>query len=48
MYQLYFEENKKAWNKRTAVHKDSDFYDLASFKTGKSSLNKLNWKKLEM
>lgn len=40
-YQSYFEENRQSWNKRTAVHKDSSFYDLASFKKGKSSLNKI-------
>jgi len=40
-YQSYFEENKISWNKRTAVHKDSAFYDLASFKKGASSLNKI-------
>jgi SAM-dependent methyltransferase len=26
------------WNKRTAVHKDSSFYDLAGFKTGINAL----------
>jgi hypothetical protein len=36
-----FEANKDAWNKRTGVHKDSAFYDVASFKAGKSSLNKI-------
>ncbi len=41
IYQSYFEENKQSWNKRTAVHKDSAFYDLDSFKKGKSSLNKI-------
>jgi 2-polyprenyl-3-methyl-5-hydroxy-6-metoxy-1,4-benzoquinol methylase len=41
IYQSYFEENKKSWNKRTAVHKDSAFYDLEAFKKGKSSLNKI-------
>lgn len=41
IYQSFFEENKISWNKRTVVHKDSDFYDLASFKKGKSSLNKI-------
>ena len=46
MYQSYFEENKKSWNKRTAVHKDSAFYDLASFKEGKSSLNKIELEEL--
>jgi SAM-dependent methyltransferase len=46
IYQSYFEENKQAWNKRTAVHKDSAFYDLASFKQGKSSLNKIELEEL--
>jgi SAM-dependent methyltransferase len=46
IYQSYFEENKKSWNKRTAVHKDSAFYDLASFKNGKSSLNKIELEEL--
>ncbi len=40
-YQSYFDANKASWNKRTAVHKDSAFYDLESFKKGKSSLNKI-------
>ncbi len=34
----YFESNRKIWNQRTAVHKDSVFYDLASFKKGRNSL----------
>jgi ubiquinone/menaquinone biosynthesis C-methylase UbiE len=46
MYQSYFEENKQSWNKRTAVHKDSAFYDLGSFKNGKSSLNKIELEEL--
>ena len=46
MYQSYFEENKQSWNKRTAVHKDSSFYDLDSFKKGKSSLNKIELQEL--
>ena len=25
----YFEANRSLWNQRTAVHKDSTFYDLA-------------------
>ena len=41
MYQSYFEENKASWNKRTGVHKDSAFYDLAGFKKGASSLTKI-------
>jgi len=39
-YTTYFVANKDAWNKRTTVHKDSDFYDIASFKAGKTTLNK--------
>jgi len=31
-YQAMFEANRASWNKRTGVHKDSAFYDLASFK----------------
>lgn len=46
MYESYFEENKKSWNKRTAVHKDSVFYDLSSFKKGKTSLNKIELEEL--
>jgi SAM-dependent methyltransferase len=46
LYQSYFEENKKSWNKRTAVHKDSAFYDLDSFKKGRSSLNKIEVEEL--
>lgn len=41
IYQSYFEENKKSWNKRTGVHKDSAFYDLAGFKNGATSLTKI-------
>jgi len=39
--QKYFEANKQGWNKRTIVHKNSSFYDVASFKAGKSSLNRI-------
>ncbi|MBL0183767.1 MAG: class I SAM-dependent methyltransferase [Chitinophagaceae bacterium] len=46
MYQSYFEENKQSWNKRTAVHKDSAFYDLAGFKKGLSSLKKIELSEL--
>lgn len=45
-YQNYFEDNKQAWNKRTAVHKDSAFYNLASFKKGQSALNKTELEEL--
>ncbi len=45
-YNQYFSANKELWNKRTAVHKDSSFYDLDSFKKGKSSLNEIELKGL--
>src|SRR6187399_3774506 len=34
----YFEANKYLWNQRTAVHKDSAFYDLEGFKKGANVL----------
>lgn len=37
----YIEVNRKSWNERVAVHLKSDFYDLANFKQGKSSLNQI-------
>ena len=45
-FSKYFEANKQSWNKRTAVHKDSVFYDLDSFKKGKSSLNNIELEEL--
>ncbi len=33
-----FELNTETWNKRVALHAASDFYDVASFKKGKSTL----------
>ncbi|GJM35515.1 MAG: type 12 methyltransferase [Saprospiraceae bacterium] len=36
--QTYFDANRLSWDQRTKVHKDSDFYDLVSFLSGKSSL----------
>ena len=46
-FQKYFEANKDLWNKRTVVHKDSSFYDLASFIDGKNSLNEIEQRELE-
>jgi 2-polyprenyl-3-methyl-5-hydroxy-6-metoxy-1,4-benzoquinol methylase len=40
-YQKHFDENKKLWNQRTVIHKDSSFYDVASFLKGKSSLTQI-------
>lgn len=37
-YQSYFDANKALWNQRTAVHRDSSFYDRAGFIAGKSCL----------
>jgi len=37
--QKYFDSNKKIWNDRVPVHAVSSFYDVESFKSGKSSLN---------
>jgi 2-polyprenyl-3-methyl-5-hydroxy-6-metoxy-1,4-benzoquinol methylase len=34
-----FQENRKYWDQRVAVHVESEFYDVASWKGGKSSLN---------
>ena len=35
-----FNINKKTWNDRVAIHAQSDFYKLAAFKKGGSSLNR--------
>ncbi len=35
-----FETNRQTWNIKVGVHEKSEFYDLANFKKGKSSLNK--------
>lgn len=35
----YKEVNRKAWNDRTDVHVDSEFYDVAAFEKGENSLN---------
>jgi 2-polyprenyl-3-methyl-5-hydroxy-6-metoxy-1,4-benzoquinol methylase len=40
-HQSHFEANRESWNKRTAVHAASEFYDLDSFKKGRTSLNRV-------
>jgi SAM-dependent methyltransferase len=45
-YNEYFNANKEGWNKRTAVHKTSAFYDVDGFKKGKTSLNKIELSEL--
>jgi len=37
----YFETNRKAWNAKTSVHINSDFYDNENFLKGKSSLKSI-------
>ena len=37
----YFDANRELWNLKTPVHAASAFYDLAAFKAGKSSLNRI-------
>ena len=34
-----FETNKETWNKKVAIHADSEFYALEAFKKGASTLN---------
>jgi ubiquinone/menaquinone biosynthesis C-methylase UbiE len=40
-YKKYFDANRKAWNQRTGVHKDSAFYNLEGFKNGNNVLNRI-------
>ncbi|MCB9252261.1 MAG: class I SAM-dependent methyltransferase [Flavobacteriales bacterium] len=37
----YLKINKEAWNRKTPVHIDSEFYDVKSFLKGQSSLNRI-------
>jgi 2-polyprenyl-3-methyl-5-hydroxy-6-metoxy-1,4-benzoquinol methylase len=37
----YIEINRQSWNNRTEVHLKSEFYDLAGFLNGKTSLNEI-------
>jgi SAM-dependent methyltransferase len=39
-------QNQQAWDIRTAVHAESSFYDLASFKQGRNSLRPLEQEEL--
>ncbi|WP_236537124.1 class I SAM-dependent methyltransferase [Sphingobacterium composti Ten et al. 2007 non Yoo et al. 2007] len=42
----YLQINRESWNKRTAYHIESEFYDMASFLAGNSSLNPIELKLL--
>jgi 2-polyprenyl-3-methyl-5-hydroxy-6-metoxy-1,4-benzoquinol methylase len=37
----YFRSNIENWNKKVLIHLDSAFYDVASFRNGKNSLNEI-------
>jgi len=45
-FNQYFKANKELWNKRTAVHKDSSFYDLPGFKKGINVLTPIELKEV--
>lgn len=45
-YNKYFEANKQNWNKRVAIHYDSDFYNNEEFISTKNSLNEIELKEL--
>ena len=42
----YFESNKELWNKKTSIHKSSDFYDLKGFMHGKNVLKEIELNEL--
>ncbi|MEO7923438.1 MAG: class I SAM-dependent methyltransferase [Chitinophagaceae bacterium] len=42
----FFEANRTLWNQRTAVHKDSSFYNLAGFKAGETVLTPIELNEL--
>ncbi len=42
----YFVANKNLWNKRVAIHKNSDLYDVEEFKKGKNSLQHIELEEL--
>ena len=42
----YFQSNKALWDKRTAIHKSSSFYDVEGFMKGKNVLNDIELKEL--
>lgn len=45
-YKDYFTTNKQLWEKRVSIHVSSEFYNVASFKAGKTSLNEIELKAL--
>jgi hypothetical protein len=45
-YNQSFSVNKDLWNQRTAIHKDSSFYNLAGFKAGENVLKPIELNEL--
>ena len=45
-YKKYFDINKETWNKKVGIHSKSEFYNVESFKKGKTSLNDFELKEL--
>jgi 2-polyprenyl-3-methyl-5-hydroxy-6-metoxy-1,4-benzoquinol methylase len=43
----YFEANRKLWNARTPLHASSEFYNVAEFKKGKTSLTSIERSELK-
>ncbi len=41
-----FEQNRQSWNELTTLHTESSFYDIESFKKGKTSLNHIEIEEL--
>ncbi len=41
-----FEQNRQSWNELTTLHAESSFYDVKSFKKGKTSLNHIEIEEL--
>ncbi len=41
MDENYLDINRNSWNERTERHVDSEFYDMPSFLSGKSSINEI-------
>ncbi len=40
-FDAYFDANRDGWNLRTEIHQDSEFYALAAWKQGKTSLQSI-------
>lgn len=40
-FQKYFDNNRTGWDKKTVIHKDSNFYNQAAFLAGESTLQEI-------